>query len=80
MTEQEEYVQVTMLLTRQSFSALTNMATLEGITETDIHNRALQVYQHVVMEQKLGKKLAWITSVKRRWFGVQHEVEEITIE
>ena len=55
----DEYTQVTFYLTPVSVSALEDAAKIDKLSETDVLNRALQVYRYLLMEKQLGKKLVW---------------------
>lgn len=59
--DDDDLTELRVLLTSDSVNALMEAASLEVIPQTDVVNRALQVYRYLVMERTLGKRLAWVT-------------------
>jgi hypothetical protein len=66
--DEQELVAVELLLTGKSMNALEDAAMIEGLSQGDIVNRAVQVYCYLLAEKRIGgKKLAWCEVNKRGW-------------
>jgi len=72
MGDEGEDVEVTFRMIPTVVSALDDIAMIEGITTTDALNRAVQIYQHLLMEKQIGKRVALIQDqVRCRIFWVR---------
>lgn len=71
-------IEVTVRLIPKALASLEDAARLEGLSQTDTINRALVIYQYILMERQLGKRLAWYEVVPGRFFrrGRRRQVVE----
>lgn len=75
MSDPKELTRLTVNITPRSVVALEQAAGIEGLSKTDVVNRALEVWACLVAEQAKGAEVHlvsrrswWRTTSRRMWF------------